>query len=182
MHDTPTKHLFRKRHRAFSHGCMRVRNPLKFAEVLLKRDRGWNRKKINTLAASGPENNRVSLLNSVPVHVAYFTAQVSSSGKVMLHDDIYGHEKRILAALDGKKIIIETAPSQQDLGNVRRQIIAGRGAPRAGRLGDEAFPRDNRSALGATNPDPRSVPVRQPPRRARRSTNWRQNAFRGSDS
>lgn len=182
MHDTPTKHLFKKRQRAFSHGCMRVRNPLKFAEVLLKRDRGWDRGKIDRLAASGPENNRVSLLNSVPVHVAYFTAKVSASGKVTLFDDIYGHERRIQAGLADGKIIIETAPNEQNLGDVRRQIIAGRGVPRDGGLRDNQFSRENRSALGATNPEPRSVPVRQTPRRVRRATNWRRSAFQGSDS
>ena len=46
MHDTPTKHLFRSRRRAYSHGCMRVRNPLKLAEVLLSQDRGWGRNRI----------------------------------------------------------------------------------------------------------------------------------------
>lgn len=182
MHDTPTKHLFRKRRRAFSHGCMRVRNPLKFAEVLLKRDRGWDRKKIKTLAASGPDNNQVSLRNSVPVHVAYFTAEVSASGKITLHDDIYGHESRILAGLDGKELTLDLPPSEQDLGDVRRQLIAGRRAPRSGARVNGAFSQDNRSALGATNAAPRAVPARQPRRRARRATNWRQTAFRGGDS
>ena len=181
MHDTPTKHLFRERRRAFSHGCMRVRNPLKFAEVLLKQDRGWNRARIEALAASGPENNRVSLRNSIPVHVTYFTARVSPLGEVALYDDIYGHENRIQAGLDGKEITLPITSDEQDLDSARRQIIAGRGVSgsRAQRRPEVAW--ENRSALGATNPEPLK-PAPQVVRRSSRTPGWRQRVlFQGGD-
>ena len=106
MHDTPSKHLFKRRKRAYSHGCMRVRNPLKLAEVVLGADKGWNRLKINSLVRSGPKNNQVALNKKVPVHVTYFTAHINEAGKPVLYNDIYGHEKRIQMGMDGKAHLI----------------------------------------------------------------------------
>jgi murein L,D-transpeptidase YcbB/YkuD len=98
MHDTPTKSLFDKPVRAYSHGCMRVRDPLKFAEVLLGRDRGWSRGNINSAVSSGT-NQHVNLNNPIPVHVTYFTARVEKSGKITFFGDIYGHDSRMAAAM-----------------------------------------------------------------------------------
>ena len=156
MHDTPTKHLFRNSRRAYSHGCMRVRNPLKLAEVLLSQDRGWARSRIETLASSGPEDNKVKLRDKVPVHVTYFTAHVSASGEIKLFDDIYGHEKLIQAGLDGRDIAIPTTSSKEDLDAAREEIIAGRGPVR--RRGG-AVNGEYRSALGVAI---QALP-RQPP-------------------
>lgn len=98
MHDTPTKSLFDKPVRAYSHGCMRVRNPLKLAEVLLSRDRGWSRSSIDSAVASG-KNQHVNLNNPIPVHVTYFTARVEKNGKITYFGDIYGHDSRMANAL-----------------------------------------------------------------------------------
>ena len=102
MHDTPTKHLFATPMRTYSHGCMRVRNPLRLAEVLLGEDKGWDASKIASLVKSGPKNNEIKLERPIPVHVNYFTAWVDESGKVGSARDFYGHEARISLALDGK--------------------------------------------------------------------------------
>src|SRR5690606_26089288 len=53
MHDTPTKHLFNSSRRMFSHGCLRVRAPLKFAELLLSQDKGWDRARVDWLVKRG---------------------------------------------------------------------------------------------------------------------------------
>jgi murein L,D-transpeptidase YcbB/YkuD len=53
MHDTPTKNLFDKPSRPFSHGCMRVRNPQRFAELVLAADKGWTPEQVAEIA-SGP--------------------------------------------------------------------------------------------------------------------------------
>ncbi len=102
MHDTPTKHLFKRSVRAYSHGCMRVRNPVRFAEILLANDKGWGPDKIASIIRDGPENNNVRLSKKVPVHVTYFTVTVDKNGKAKYFRDIYGHEKRIKLGLEGK--------------------------------------------------------------------------------
>ncbi|HWB47319.1 MAG TPA: L,D-transpeptidase family protein [Hyphomicrobiaceae bacterium] len=117
MHDTPEKNLFNASVRAFSHGCMRVRNPQKFAELLLGHDQGWTRERVAAAVRRGPDNNEINLARRIPVHITYFTAAVSSEGKLELFNDIYGHEKRIALGIEGKAYLIphpkeEIAPRQ----------------------------------------------------------------------
>ena len=102
MHDTPTKKLFEQPVRAFSHGCMRVRNPVKLAELVLMADKGWDAAKVNGLLEDGPEDNKVALDHKIPVHVTYFTAVPDETGKIRSYADIYGHEERIALALEGR--------------------------------------------------------------------------------
>lgn len=102
LHDTPSKSLFNESTRAFSHGCIRVRNPVKLAEILLDKDKGWDASMVQNLIAKGPEENEISLDQPVPVHVTYFTAWVDDSGEVQTFGDVYGHEKRINLALAGR--------------------------------------------------------------------------------
>ncbi len=102
MHDTPTKQLFNKRQRTFSHGCMRVRNPLKLAEAVLNYDKGWDHDRVQSTVDNGPENNNIKLKKPVPVHVTYFTAVAQPDGTVKAFRDIYGHQERIELALAGR--------------------------------------------------------------------------------
>lgn len=102
MHDTPDKYMFAATTRAFSHGCMRVRNPLLYAQVLLREDKGWDAAKVHELATAGPLDNDVLIEHRIPVHMTYFTARSGPGGKIETFRDIYGHEKRITQALDGK--------------------------------------------------------------------------------
>ncbi len=102
MHDTPTKDLFNTSTRTYSHGCMRVRNPVKLAEVVLREDKGWDAAKVADLLRSGPENNNIALEKKIPVHVTYFTAWVDDAGQLQSRPDMYSHEKRIRLALAGK--------------------------------------------------------------------------------
>ena len=102
LHDTPSKGLFNESVRAFSHGCMRVRNPVRLAEIILDQDKGWDKSMVDGLAAKGPEENEISLDHPLPVHITYFTASVGDDGEVQSFGDIYGHEKRITLALQGK--------------------------------------------------------------------------------
>ena len=102
LHDTPSKRLFNEKVRMFSHGCMRVRNPVRLAEVLLKEDKGWGADKIEELITTGPEDNDISLDHPMPVHVTYFTAWVDENGEIKTFADVYGHEKRIVLGLEGR--------------------------------------------------------------------------------
>jgi murein L,D-transpeptidase YcbB/YkuD len=102
MHDTPDKHMFAWTRRANSHGCMRIRNPLQMATVILGADKGWDRAKINDLVKNGPDHNVIELDKKIPVHITYFTARVEENGKITTFGDIYGHEKRVRQALAGQ--------------------------------------------------------------------------------
>jgi L,D-transpeptidase YcbB len=102
MHDTPSKHLFERTSRPYSHGCIRVRNPARLAEVLLDQDKGWEAAKVDELIDHGPGDNHVQVERTIPVHVTYFTAWVDDEGKTKVASDVYGHEKRINQALAGK--------------------------------------------------------------------------------
>jgi murein L,D-transpeptidase YcbB/YkuD len=102
LHDTPAKKLFNERLRTFSHGCMRVRDPVRLAEVIMAEDKGWASANVQQLVSEGPPDNEITLDRPIPVHVSYFTAWVSDDGTVAAFPDIYGHEKRIKLALAGR--------------------------------------------------------------------------------
>lgn len=102
MHDTPTKNLFNSTQRTFSHGCVRVRDPLRLAELILAEDKNWDGSKVQSVVRSGPQNNHVSMTQKVPVHMTYFTVVANEDGTLQTFRDVYGHEKRIRLALEGR--------------------------------------------------------------------------------
>lgn len=102
MHDTPDKWMFNSKQRTLSHGCLRLRNPLRVAEIVLAHDKGWDPGKVQDLAKSGPMNNEIVMEKRIRMHLAYFTAWVDDSGALKTYSDIYGHEKRVTQALDGQ--------------------------------------------------------------------------------
>ena len=110
MHDTVDRHLFGNGQRAFSHGCMRTQNPLQFAEVLLAHDRGTSAAQIRDMVASG-QTNEIALRNSIPVHIAYFTAEVDEKGQVRTFHDLYGLDNRVGSALRGQPVQVASEPA-----------------------------------------------------------------------
>jgi murein L,D-transpeptidase YcbB/YkuD len=102
MHDTPDKWMFNSKQRTLSHGCLRLRNPLKVAALILAEDKGWDAAKVDALAKEGPKNNEIPIDSKIKMHIAYFTAWVDDAGALKTASDIYGHEKRVTQALDGK--------------------------------------------------------------------------------
>ena len=94
LHDTPSKSLFGESSRAFSHGCIRLAEPQRFAEYLLRNDSSWNTQKIVEAMNSGKEKY-VTLNNQVPVFIAYFTAWVDRQGKLNFRNDVYGRDSRL---------------------------------------------------------------------------------------
>ena len=115
MHDTPKKHLFKTKVRTHSAGCIRVRNPLQFAEVILDETAGWSRENIDHHLAKGADpNNRFELPETFPVYNVYFTMLVEEDGTLVTLKDIYGHDKRIRDALNGKsaKLIARNDPAR----------------------------------------------------------------------
>ena len=123
MHDTPQRDLFEKTTRAYSHGCIRVQNPGRLAEILLEEDKGWSAAQVRDLLARGG-NNEVTLNKQIPVHITYFTAMVGDDGRLQSFGDLYGHDRRVAAALEGRPMPLEapsvTAATQNDIKEARR--------------------------------------------------------------
>jgi L,D-transpeptidase YcbB len=109
MHDTSQRELFSRPVRLFSHGCIRVQNPRRLAEVLLAEDKGWSASQVGGLLADRDSNynKEVRLTRKVPVHVTYFTAVADDNGTVRYFADIYGHDERVTAALEGRTARLE---------------------------------------------------------------------------
>lgn len=97
LHDTPLRSLFGRDVRAFSHGCVRVDDPMAFADAVLEGDPEWTVPKLQ--AMFGGAERRVDIATHLKVHLAYFTAFVDEGGKLQVRDDIYGHVQAIKKAL-----------------------------------------------------------------------------------
>ena len=102
LHDTPDKSLFNSSERNFSHGCIRVRNPLKLAQLIFDADAGPETINAAKFAKSGPHANEIALKTPIPVHIAHFTVWVGDDGKAQYMADRYGHQKRVTLALNGR--------------------------------------------------------------------------------
>ena len=93
MHDTPQNALFNKEHRALSHGCVRLENPVALAEYVLRDKPEWTMEKIDEAMNAGQER-AVALKEHLPVHIGYFTAWVNPDGSVTYTDDPYELDER----------------------------------------------------------------------------------------
>lgn len=94
LHDTPSKNLFGENSRAFSHGCIRLAEPQRLAEYLLRKDSTWTKQKIEEAMNAGKEKY-VTLSPTIPVYIGYFTAWVDGNGDLNFRDDIYGHDAKM---------------------------------------------------------------------------------------
>lgn len=99
LHDTPSRQLFDKAERNLSHGCIRVENPLKLAELILGNRLGWTRSKIDTVIAGGKQQS-IALTKPLPVLLLYWTVDPTFDGGARFHRDVYGRDARLLKALD----------------------------------------------------------------------------------
>jgi murein L,D-transpeptidase YcbB/YkuD len=97
LHDTPTRGLFKTDRRAYSHGCVRVDNPFKLAEIVLGKDNGWTEARVEKLIGKG--NRTIHLPKPLDIDIGYFTAFVDDGGKLQLRDDIYGYSRKLKTAL-----------------------------------------------------------------------------------
>jgi L,D-transpeptidase YcbB len=95
LHDTPGRHLFAKTARALSHGCVRVDQPMRLAQILLGPE--WTEARLKSLVGQG--ERLVKLPRIVPVHLAYFTLSADSEGQLTRIEDIYGIDRRLAEAL-----------------------------------------------------------------------------------
>jgi murein L,D-transpeptidase YcbB/YkuD len=97
MHDTPSRRLFQRTFRAFSHGCVRVENPLDFAARLVELDRGWTRQRMDQFRASGAEE-WLTLRDPIPVHIEYYVVRVDDDGHANFLADLYREDQPLLEA------------------------------------------------------------------------------------
>jgi murein L,D-transpeptidase YcbB/YkuD len=93
MHDTPNRNLFAESKRNFSHGCVRVENPLEFASVLLKLDLATIAEDIET-----GESKAIKIETPTKVHLTYFTAWPDQDGKLQYYSDAYGRDATLREA------------------------------------------------------------------------------------
>lgn len=104
LHDTPSKSLFDREVRAFSHGCIRLGRPFDFAYALLAAQTDDPEGLFQSHLSSGRESV-VRLEKPVPVHLVYFTAWAGPTGQMNYRDDIYGRDGVIFDALSEAGVV-----------------------------------------------------------------------------
>jgi murein L,D-transpeptidase YcbB/YkuD len=92
MHDTPTKHLFKKDKRAFSHGCIRLQKPRELLQTFTTFNSHINFEKAQE-TLKGKKKKYFNLTEKVPVDVIYLTAWVDYDGKLQFRNDVYGYDE-----------------------------------------------------------------------------------------
>ena len=102
LHDTPSRALFRRQVRAFSHGCIRIEKPIELATFLLRDKEGWGRARILQTIAQG-NNRAIVLRNPVSVHLVYLTAWLDGEGETQFRDDHYNLDAPLVAAVDAAR-------------------------------------------------------------------------------
>ncbi len=110
QHDTPDKHLFAHDTRAYSHGCMRVQDPPKYAEVLLNLVRpteNWTAERIKKMFGNAEVD--IQFPTFIPVNLTYQTAFVDDDGKLQIRRDIYGYDSRMQSAIKSERGMVEMA-------------------------------------------------------------------------
>ena len=108
QHDTPDKYLFAHDTRAYSHGCMRVQDPAKYAEVLFNIARpteNWTADRIKRMFGTGEQD--IQLPVPIWVHLTYQTAFVDDAGKLQMRHDVYNIDSRTVAAIKSERGMIE---------------------------------------------------------------------------
>jgi murein L,D-transpeptidase YcbB/YkuD len=125
QHDSNQKYLFANERRAESHGCMRVQDPVKYAEVLLSMVRpseGYSQDRIRRMF--GVNEIDIPFPSVIPVHLTYQTAFVDDRGNLEFREDVYGRDQALLAILRGADRKVADIPVQRHDSPIRRQLLA----------------------------------------------------------
>lgn len=116
LHSTPQQSLFARERRDLSHGCIRVEDPVALAAWTLRNHPQWNEARIRAAIKGDRDDLYVKLAQPIPVVIQYTTAVVRPNGDVHFFEDIYGHDTRLLAALETgvgvarEKVLVASAP------------------------------------------------------------------------
>jgi murein L,D-transpeptidase YcbB/YkuD len=165
QHDTPDKQLFAHDRRAYSHGCMRVQDPARYAEVILsiaRPNEGYTQDRIRKMF--GTSEIDIQLPNHIPVHITYQTAYVDDAGKLVIRDDIYGRDTRVLAALKGEDRRYADVPMERPKPSYARPAVRlpyGVGESYAANTGPSFFD----MLFGGAQPQPPAPVNQRNPRR-----------------
>ena len=92
LHDTPTKHLFKKKRRAFSHGCVRLSQPFSLLKSIAKYEPTISPERVNSIITS-KKKTEVDITQDIPIHLVYLTTWVNSNNELMFGDDIYEYDR-----------------------------------------------------------------------------------------
>lgn len=98
LHDTPAKSLFNRDRRAYSHGCIRLADPMDFAYTILAREGANAKGTFDRQLATGVEST-LALNQPIPVHIVYRTAFTDARGNLYFRNDVYGRDGRLIDAL-----------------------------------------------------------------------------------
>jgi L,D-transpeptidase YcbB len=101
LHDTPARDLFSRSRRAFSHGCIRVSDPMALLAHVMRDDPTWTTgRRDDALALDSP--TRVALLHRIPVFILYGTALATEDGRVLFFEDLYRQDAPLLARINSR--------------------------------------------------------------------------------
>lgn len=98
MHDTATRWLFTEGSRNFSHGCIRLQNPLDFVQKVFNGKPGFDKGRVQQVIASGQQAH-YTFPESVTLYVTYRTVTAGADGTAVFRDDVYGRDKRVVHAM-----------------------------------------------------------------------------------
>jgi murein L,D-transpeptidase YcbB/YkuD len=107
LHDTPSKSLFNKEVRAFSHGCIRLGQPFDFAYALLAPQSSDPKGEFAAHLNNRAETT-LPLKTPVPVHIVYFTAWPTPKGRIEFRRDVYGRDGRVFDTLEKAGVVMPT--------------------------------------------------------------------------
>jgi murein L,D-transpeptidase YcbB/YkuD len=125
QHDTPDKKLFARDSRAFSHGCMRVQNPEKYAEVLLSLSQPEDNYTVARLQGMyGGQERTINLKQPIPVHVTYQTAFVDEKGQLDFRHDVYGLDAATLKLMRSDERMIADTPIARPHNSSSKPVMA----------------------------------------------------------
>jgi L,D-transpeptidase YcbB len=99
MHDTPSRNLFSRTKRSFSHGCIRLSNPMALALFALENQgKGWTNEQLQSTFDSG-KRMVIHLNYPLPIHITYQTSWVDKDGQIHFNRDIYSRDQKLFKAL-----------------------------------------------------------------------------------
>ena len=113
LHSTPAQALFGDSRRDFSHGCIRVSDPVGLAQYVLRDSPEWTREKILAAMNDGADSFTVPLKTPIRVFIVYGTVLATENGEVLFFDDIYGHDERLEQALRAQAVQRRRPPERE---------------------------------------------------------------------
>ena len=157
QHDTPDKHFFAHETRAYSHGCMRVQDPAKYAEVLFsiaRPNENWTAERVKRMFGGAEQD--IQLPEKIWVHLSYQSAFVDETGKLQTRRDVYNLDSRTMAAIKSERGMVESLEER------KRELGSGSSYRRA------AYPSSVSSFFGGLFGGPAQPPAPVPQRRVTR--------------